>query len=261
MSFVLRADKLLQRDPVPADLKVEKFLATAGKTFDFEISLADVGIGASASIDDLRKIFWIEGTADLNAQDFSADNVSMTFGTPENGRLRLAAGPKDQSRSSFFMKAMVNPDGAAPEEGGIGGSGSSQKILQARYEGYLGLTDTLMWSGVRLESIKSISGYLGGAYINNGKPVSAKGYNIKRVPEGLTVQFQASKIKCVSVMFTQVGNDVYGRVRYVNYTEDTSVGVGVDFDFLPKGKTTVNAVTSDDAKGYGVKDITITYAE
>lgn len=75
------------------------------------------------------------------------------------------------------------------------------------------------------------------------------------------MQFQASKIKCVSVMFTQVGNDIYGRVRYVNYTEDTSAGVGVDFDFLPKGKTTVNAVTSDEAKGYGVKDITITYSE
>ena len=44
-----------------------------------------------------------------------------------------------------------------------------------------------------------------------------------------------------------------------HYIEDTSVGV--DFDFLPKGKTTVNAVTSDDGKGYGVKDITITYSE
>ena len=52
-------------------------------------------------------MFGIEGGSTLSPQDMSSDKVDITFGTPENGKVKFTAGPKDKTQPTFFMKVKV----------------------------------------------------------------------------------------------------------------------------------------------------------
>lgn len=63
---------------------------------------------ALATAENLVKIFGIEGGEAIG--DLSSDEVSVSFGVPANGKVRLTAGPKgDTSPSAFFMRVKMAP--------------------------------------------------------------------------------------------------------------------------------------------------------
>jgi len=75
--------------------------------FDFTVSVKDVEVGSEATAENLKKVFGLEGGSSL--EGMSSDNVDITFGMPENGKMKFAAGPKDKGQATFFMKVKVLP--------------------------------------------------------------------------------------------------------------------------------------------------------
>ena len=108
LSYALDAETLIQTPPADGDVKVEKFeqTATAG-SFDFTVGVENIPVGDDATPSNLAKVFGIEGGSTLSPQDMSSDKVDITFGTPENGKVKFTAGPKDKTQPTFFMKVKV----------------------------------------------------------------------------------------------------------------------------------------------------------
>ena len=108
LSFALDSATLIQTPLADGDVKVEKFeqTATAG-SFDFTVGVENIPVGDDATPSNLAKVFGIEGGSTLSPQDMSADKVDITFGMPENGKVKFTAGPKDKTQPTFFMKVKV----------------------------------------------------------------------------------------------------------------------------------------------------------
>jgi len=144
-----------------------------------------------------------------------------------------------------------------PVDSGESGGGSPDYTCN----GYVCVTDSVVFTGLRIGDVMAISGEMGGAWIENGKEsLAATGYNLKTTWEGLSVQFQVLHgwtVKCVCVLFSQHGDNVYAHVKYVKYSEDSAVGVGFDFDTIPGGPLDVKIATSDTDSGYGIKNLKI----
>ena len=107
-SFATDSAALLAKMPTDEDLKVEEFKPspTAG-SFDFTVSVKDVKIGDKASVDNLKKLFGLEGAESLDSAAFSSENVSLDFREPQDGKLKFAATPAVDNAKSFFMKVKV----------------------------------------------------------------------------------------------------------------------------------------------------------
>ena len=83
------------------------FAPAAEGGWDLEVSVdGDVTVGSGASAADLGTVFSVEGAADLT-DEFKADNVTTTFGTPENGKVKVAVEPKSASEQFFFRVKMT----------------------------------------------------------------------------------------------------------------------------------------------------------
>ena len=108
LSFALKTDALIENAPSDGDLKVEKFepSAESGK-YEFTISVKDIEVGSDAAEAQLKEVFGLEGATTLDDSAFSADNVGISFGTPENGNVKFTAEPKDKTATSFFMKVKM----------------------------------------------------------------------------------------------------------------------------------------------------------
>ena len=98
----------MARMPTDEELKVEEFKpsATAG-SFDFTVSVKDVTIGDKASVDNLKKLFGLEGAESLDSAAFSSDNVALDFKGPQDVKLKFTATPAVDNAKSFFMKVKV----------------------------------------------------------------------------------------------------------------------------------------------------------
>ena len=107
-SFATDSAALLAKMPTDEDLKVEEFKPspTAG-SFDFTVSVKDVKIGDKASVENLKKLFGLEGAESLDTAAFSSENVSLDFKEPQDGKLKFSATPAVDNAKSFFMKAKV----------------------------------------------------------------------------------------------------------------------------------------------------------
>ena len=107
-SFATDSAALLAKMPTDEDLKVEEFKpsGTAG-SFDFTVSVKDVTIGDKASVDNLKKLFGLEGAESLDTAAFSFENVELDFKEPQDGKLKFTATPAVDNAKSFFMKAKV----------------------------------------------------------------------------------------------------------------------------------------------------------
>jgi len=83
-------------------------VATDGK-FDFTVGVKDIEVGSEAAAENLKKVFGLEGGSSL--QGLSSDNVDITFGTPENGKVKCTAGPNadNADAKTFFMKVRLAP--------------------------------------------------------------------------------------------------------------------------------------------------------
>lgn len=110
LSFALDSATLIEIPPQEDDVVIESFAPTSSQgLFDFTVSVKDVEIGSAASVENLKTVFEFEGGASLDPADMSGENVSITFGTPVNGKLRFTAGPKDTNERTFFMRMKMNP--------------------------------------------------------------------------------------------------------------------------------------------------------
>jgi len=65
--------------------------------------------GSTVAAENLKKVFGLEGGSSL--QGLSSDNVDITFGTPENGKVKFPAGPSAENADAktFFMKVRLAP--------------------------------------------------------------------------------------------------------------------------------------------------------
>ena len=107
-SFATDSAVLLAKMPTDDDLKVEEFKPSAmAGSFDFTVSVKDVKIGDKASVDNLKKLFELEGAESLDAAAFSSEKVSLDFKEPQDGKLKFSATPAVDNAKSFFMKAKV----------------------------------------------------------------------------------------------------------------------------------------------------------
>jgi len=57
--------------------------------------------------ENLAKIFGLDGGEAID--DLSRDKVSVTFGEPAGGKVKLMAEPKESSQPSFFMRVRMTP--------------------------------------------------------------------------------------------------------------------------------------------------------
>ena len=107
-SFATDSAALLAKMPTDEDLKVEEFKTspTAG-SFDFTVSVKDVKIGDKASVDNLKKLFGLEGAESLDSAALSSENVELDFKEPQDGKLKFSATPTVDNAKSFFMKVKV----------------------------------------------------------------------------------------------------------------------------------------------------------
>jgi len=110
LSFALGSETLIEPAPTAGDLQVDTFepAIESGK-FDFAVSVKDIQIGSGAAVDNLKKVFCLEGGSSL--QGLSSENVDITFGTPENGKVKFTAGPNaaNADATTFFMKVEFAP--------------------------------------------------------------------------------------------------------------------------------------------------------
>jgi len=69
----------------------------------------DVEVGSAAAAANLKKVFGLEGGSSL--EGLSSDNVDITFGAPENGKVKFIAGPNEANAdaTAFFMKVKLAP--------------------------------------------------------------------------------------------------------------------------------------------------------
>lgn len=110
LSFALGSKTLIETAPTDGDLKIDDFKPISeSRKFDFTVSLKDVEVGSDAAADNLKKIICLEGGTTLEPGGLSSENVSITFGTPENGKVKFTAGPKNPSNGIFFMKVRMSP--------------------------------------------------------------------------------------------------------------------------------------------------------
>jgi len=119
VSYALGSETLLEAAPTDADLTVEAFEPKSGEDgkFDFTVSVKDVEVGGAAQTEaqkervkeNLKEVFGLEGGTDLTADGMSSKNVDITFGVPEDGKVRFTAGPSagNAGAKAFFMRVRV----------------------------------------------------------------------------------------------------------------------------------------------------------
>ena len=108
VSFAVDSAALLMKMPTDDDLKVEELKPSAmAGSFDFTVGVKDVTIGDKASVDNLKKLFGLEGAESLDSAAFSSENVAVDFKEPQDGKLKFSATPVVDNAKSFFMKMKV----------------------------------------------------------------------------------------------------------------------------------------------------------
>jgi len=115
MSYALGSETLLEAAPTDEDLTVEAFEPASGESgkFDFTVSVKDVEVGGAAQTEaqreqvkeNLKQVFGLEGGSSIDGM--TSDKVDITFGIPEDGKVKFTAGPKDAGAKTFFMKVKV----------------------------------------------------------------------------------------------------------------------------------------------------------
>jgi len=108
LSFALDSETLIENAPGDGDVTIDSFEPTAvGGAFELAVGVEGVYVGEGAAAENLAKLFGLEGGEEIG--EMSADKVSVSFGEPTGGKVRLMAGPKDASSSAFFMRVRMTP--------------------------------------------------------------------------------------------------------------------------------------------------------
>ena len=114
-SYAIGANGLVEKAFQNDDVTIKSLNVAANGGFSFEVDVKDVALGADATAENLATVFGIQGAASLREGAFSSTNVNVTLGTSANGRLSVAATPK-QASGVFFIRVLMHPDADAAEE-------------------------------------------------------------------------------------------------------------------------------------------------
>ena len=138
LSYALDSSVLIDKRFRKDDLSIDLFAPYSAGGFLFELGLNGVNIGDNATAANLAKIFGIEGSSALDRNDFSSDNVTFSFGAPNDGKATIVAEPKDGNAESFFLRATMRdfyddvPVVSLSLNGGGSLNGASDEILVDR---------------------------------------------------------------------------------------------------------------------------------
>lgn len=138
LSYALDTSVLIDKQFRNGDLSIDMFAPYAAGGFLLELGLNGVEIGDEATAANLAKVFGVEGATSLDRNDFSSDNVTFSFGTPNDGKATIVAEPKDGNAESFFLRATMRdfyddvPVVSFSLNGGGSLNGASDEILVDR---------------------------------------------------------------------------------------------------------------------------------
>lgn len=138
LSYALDSSVLIDKRFRKDDLSIDMFAPYSAGGFLFELGLNGVDIGDNATAANLAKIFGIEGASALDRNNFSSDNVTFSFGAPNDGKATIVAEPKDGNAESFFLRATMRdfyddvPVVSLSLNGGESLNGASDEILVDR---------------------------------------------------------------------------------------------------------------------------------
>ena len=138
LSYALDSSVLIDKRFRKDDLSIDLFTPYSAGGFLFELELNGVDIGDNATAANLAKIFGIEGASALDRNNFSSDNVTFSFGAPNDGKATIVAEPKDGNAESFFLRATMRdfyddvPVVSLSLNGGGSLNGASDEILVDR---------------------------------------------------------------------------------------------------------------------------------
>ena len=115
LSFALGADRLIDRDILPEDVRIVSFDAGSGDakgSLSFEVAIDGVEIGGGQVAMEtlkanLKKVLGIEGSTLLAPEAFSSDNIEITFDAPVDGRARFSVAPPADAGNAYFMRVRV----------------------------------------------------------------------------------------------------------------------------------------------------------
>lgn len=106
LSYAIDAEGLVSRAFAKGDMVIASAVVEGGGSLALEVSLAGVAIGANAKAENLARVFSVEGAAKLEADAFSGENVTATFGVAPNGRLSVVVTPKSSTGTLFVRVRM-----------------------------------------------------------------------------------------------------------------------------------------------------------
>ena len=113
LSYALDADALIAAAPKEGDVVIDTFesAATDG-AFEFTVKIAGIQVGNNALAANIRKVFDIEGSAELGMgnERWDMGNVEVNAATPVNGNVKFTVMPKvenGEKPNSFFFRVKM----------------------------------------------------------------------------------------------------------------------------------------------------------
>ena len=108
LSYALDTAGLVAAGPKEGDVTIDTFekSATDG-AFDFTVKIDGIAVGENALEANIRKVFDVEGAADLGNGTFSDSAVEINAATPENGKAKFTVTPKGENTPQFFFKVKL----------------------------------------------------------------------------------------------------------------------------------------------------------
>ena len=115
LSFALGADRLIDRDIVPEDVRIVSFDAGSGDAkgaLSFEVAIDGVEIGGGQVAMEtlkanLKKVLGVEGSTSLEPEAFSSDGIELSIGEPDNGRARFTVQAPENAGDVYFMRVTI----------------------------------------------------------------------------------------------------------------------------------------------------------
>ena len=115
LSYALNTATLIAAAPKEEDVAINAFESAANAgAFEFTVKLDGIEVGENALEVNIRKVFDIEGAANLASGEagFSPDNVEVNAAAPENGNVKFTVTPNGGGEgarrpTSFFFRVKM----------------------------------------------------------------------------------------------------------------------------------------------------------
>jgi autotransporter-associated beta strand protein len=222
------------------------------------------GIDGNWSADEL-------GTSETTVTNTTANDV-LYFGTLNDGLATgtiTVNGTNQAFNTMIFGKAsgaitinegaleLANPFSTIAIHNGTNTIGSAltgtngiHKAGAAWHGSFIPGNQVKIFPSLKLAHFAGVDGILGGTSINFNQPKAADVFHFVHNTTNATFQLQIyenGNTKCVALELTQIGPDIYARVRYAKYISGNQLG----YDFDTGGGTGMSIATSYASGNYG----------